>query len=646
MASNDAILLDGILDDRLGPNPTPQERGEAFERFVFEQILSEYELGVDDISSRWVDGRQDGGIDGFFVLANGRLVDESWPSHDVRGPAEMDVWIISCKHHETFQLAVMDKLYATVSELLDFQKAAAGMRARYSDEIIQIRESFARAFRLLALRLSAITVNVCYASRGDTRTISAETIARGRQLQDEISGQFSKSTSRVSYYGAAELVELSRRRRRTEFSLAYERCLSQGERYVVLSRLADYAAFVLDENSRVRRHLYESNVRDFAGMNRVNADIRRSLDRTDGPDFWLLNNGITILVANAVITGTEVSMTDPQIVNGLQTTESIARYFADGGTDPAKRTLLVRIIKTVDIELRDSIIRATNNQTEVEQQSLHAMDSIQRNVEMILRREDWYYERRANYYSNLGMPRYRIVSPLYVAAAAVGVLLRDPIRARSLRQKSLRNHAEYRSIFSEQVPIAAWPRIVGLVRACDRVLSQIRARKDVNENDRFLKRWRHILGVLVLGRHFQTFAYSAKDVGSIPANHDFESDALAIWQFVESRGLGAVEGHKDFARCATLASSELGIANPEVFGPRNATGAPKTTAGQHIFTDVQRSAATDMLNPEGCSRGVLQSNLRSSLGVSKHDAHLLVDELMALKRIRFVEGRMFPGEVA
>jgi hypothetical protein len=50
-----------------------------------------------------------------------------------------------------------------------------------------------------------------------------------------------------------------------------------------------------------------------------------SLDDPSGPDFWWLNNGITILATSATMVGKTLHLEDIQIVNGLQTTETIFR---------------------------------------------------------------------------------------------------------------------------------------------------------------------------------------------------------------------------------------------------------------------------------------------------------------------------------
>jgi hypothetical protein len=71
MARNDTILIDGILDDRVAERLPSDRRDEAFEYFAFEQVLRDADLSRDEIEAGWIDGRDDGGIDGLFILVNG-----------------------------------------------------------------------------------------------------------------------------------------------------------------------------------------------------------------------------------------------------------------------------------------------------------------------------------------------------------------------------------------------------------------------------------------------------------------------------------------------------------------------------------------------------------------------------------------------
>ncbi|MEB8536105.1 hypothetical protein, partial [Acidithiobacillus ferriphilus] len=76
MAKNDRFLLDGIVDDRVAARSPSDKRDEAFEYLAFEQVMKDFDLSNDELLSGWIDGRQDGGIDGFFILVNGHLLQD------------------------------------------------------------------------------------------------------------------------------------------------------------------------------------------------------------------------------------------------------------------------------------------------------------------------------------------------------------------------------------------------------------------------------------------------------------------------------------------------------------------------------------------------------------------------------------------
>ena len=62
MATNDTILIDGILDDIISSNgmdDTNENRGKAFEDFAISELLKNYDLTRDQIIDGLVDGSDD-----------------------------------------------------------------------------------------------------------------------------------------------------------------------------------------------------------------------------------------------------------------------------------------------------------------------------------------------------------------------------------------------------------------------------------------------------------------------------------------------------------------------------------------------------------------------------------------------------------
>lgn len=52
-----------------------------------------------------------------------------------------------------------------------------------------------------------------------------------------------------------------------------------------------------------------------------------TLEAQDEIDFWNLNNGITLLTSSATLYDDTIEAENIQIVNGLQTTNTIFNYF-------------------------------------------------------------------------------------------------------------------------------------------------------------------------------------------------------------------------------------------------------------------------------------------------------------------------------
>lgn len=485
MAKNDVVLLDGIVEERVAEQHPSAQPDEVFEFLAFEQILKDYDLSKEELEAGWVDGPNDGGIDGFFTFVNGHLLTDGesfvWP----RKNASIDVNVLTCKHHDTFKQAPINSIFATAQELFDFGRDPSAIAGRYSPDLLRARGLLQLAYRRLSSILPTVRLKFSYVSRGDTHDIGENVRTRAEQLTEQVAALFSSCEVTFDFVGAAELLQLYRRMQSFSLELPFVECLcGRTDGYVLLARLDHYCRFVTDDNGSLRRYLFDSNVRDYLADTRVNEDILDSL-KAPGTEFWWLNNGITILATGATIVGKTIQLQNIQIVNGLQTTESIFNYFGGGGQREDARSLLVKVIVSSDAMVRDRIIRATNNQNPVELASLHATEKIQRDIEEILERNEWYYERRKNYYRNIGKPASRFVTPLYIAGGFVSLVLKNPAVGARLKQRFMRNPSSYAAVFSSAVPIEVWPAIVGTMKAVEEQLSRIRIVKG-ESGERFL----------------------------------------------------------------------------------------------------------------------------------------------------------------
>jgi AIPR protein len=132
--------------------------------------------------------------------------------------------------------------------------------------------------------------------------------------------------------------------------------------------------------------LMSPNVRDYLGMTRsernINNGIQSTARETPG-EFWIYNNGLTVLVHSYVADGPRddgtwrLIVTGLGIVNGAQTTGSIGTL-ADGtvdGLDAAE--VLTRFVVCEDEEVLADIIRFNNTQNKVEAADFRSKDPVQ-----------------------------------------------------------------------------------------------------------------------------------------------------------------------------------------------------------------------------------------------------------------------------
>lgn len=528
MARNDTILLDGIIEDRSDKISSSIDRGEIFEKFSFEQILKEFDLDNDELNSGWVDGGHDGGIDGFYLFLNGHLMQEFddvlWPKKN----AELIIYIITCKHHDTYKQAVLESLISTINEIFDFRVSEENLIGSYNKDVLKKRRMLISCYKKISTILTSLEIKFYYASRGETTEIGSSVISRSQQIVKITQDSFGESLVSFTFMGAKELIHAFRQVPKSTLELPYIDSLSRGERYILIVKLVDYYNFLRnDDNNTLRRYLFDSNVRDFMGLNFVNEDIKTTLNSMDSPDFWLLNNGVTILATSAKLVGQSINMEDIQIVNGLQTSESIFRHFSSGGNDIKDRAVMIKVIVSKEEKVRDQIIRATNSQTAVEQSSLHATEKIQRDIEDILLRHGLHYERRKNFYKNQSVELDTILTPLYIASGYICLILKNPYQAGKFKSRHLRNDNIYSEIFSEKNPLTYWPVICSIMKKCDNFLLNLKIDKG---GEGFLKKWRYILAIGTMAIKFGKFDYTHTELIGVDFDEHFQNDILTCWE--------------------------------------------------------------------------------------------------------------------
>lgn len=226
----------------------------------------------------------------------------------------------------------------------------------------------------------------------------------------------------------------------------------------------------------------------------VNQQIQLSLEANPTEtNFWLLNNGITIITPKAAPAGhLQLSIQDPQIVNGLQTSREIFNHFSKSVEREDNRSVLVRVIETDDTNLQDKIINATNSQNRMMPSQLRMTDQIHRNIEALFINVGLFYDRRKGLYRDQGKPIRKIISVTSATQAAISILLQRPNDARARPGDYFKNDDRYELVFGEnKFPLSAYLVCIQIIRCVEQFLQ----RKGVERRD--AKNLKFYIGALV-----------------------------------------------------------------------------------------------------------------------------------------------------
>lgn len=202
------------------------------------------------------------------------------------------------------------------------------------------------------------------------------------------------------------------------------------EAYFAIMPVKEYLKIILDEAGRIRSGIFELNVRDFAGIedNRVNQDIVTTIKSSDKSYFGLLNNGITIVGKTLSKMQGKYTIKNFYVVNGCQTTNVLSENLSDISED---MWISVKFVITQNDEIIKSIVKATNNQTEVEEIQLLSMNEYQQELESFFATytsyTKLYYERREGQFR--GVPEalpVKIINPELQMRCFASIFLQKP----------------------------------------------------------------------------------------------------------------------------------------------------------------------------------------------------------------------------
>lgn len=436
-----------------------------FEFFSAKIVLKSYTLSDEEIMQGIKGAGNDGGCDAIYIFCNGLLVKEDFlENREIPSDSLLEMIIIQSKTSTSFNEDVIMKWKTVSINLFDLNKDVADYSKRYNEDVRDSFQLFRDVYTALIRKRIKLTLKYWYISEGEQ--IHPNVKQQGEELKENVKGLFPSAKVSVEYFGAEKIMEILNTPDVRDYELILaDNPISLGvnKDYIALVSLGKYYNFITNGSDTLEQSIFESNIRDYQGSVVVNKEIHNTLVQNDSIDFWWLNNGITILASNiSPVTSRSLIITEPEIVNGLQTSNEIYNFFSEypEKLDSDSRHVLVRIIVPSTETVRDDIILATNNQTSIPKSSLRVSDSIHWQIEMFFRQRGLFYDRRKNHYKNLGKKRSEIISVSYLAQSLIAVLLQKPNYSRARPSTLLTNNDYYNFLYKGEIDLIVYYKII------------------------------------------------------------------------------------------------------------------------------------------------------------------------------------------
>ena len=232
--------------------------------------------------------------------------------------------------------------------------------------------------------------------------------------------------------------------------------------------------------------IFDENVRVFLEVRKgsINEEVYATCTADELAEFfWLLNNGVTITCKKFIPPRSPnsrgITLQSPQIVNGCQTSMTLAKALIDGRLQ-SDTCLLVRVLETQTPELVDRVTTATNSQYAVTPRDLRSNDSLQRTLKLGFKKLGKYYETKKGEFKVLPQKerRSKVVSNEKCGQSCLAAILKRPSVAMSKKAAVWEDGVGgYNDIFRRSAEELLYA--VSVYNYCDRRRKEIRKLKPI-----------------------------------------------------------------------------------------------------------------------------------------------------------------------
>lgn len=505
MSENDLVHLQANFQDWLDTRGKGLKGDiEPFLYYSVDQILKPFNLSDEDTEYGITDDPLDGGIDAIYFLVNRNTLVRDDLDVRTSGTSRIRLVMVQVKSslNETGYKAIeVEKFRLFTEDLLNLGRDASTLTHKYHSHLLTIMRTFKQRYIQLAGNFPDIAIDYYYVTRGDETVLGPDVEEAIDRLKGAVKALLPDAVCEFYPINTQALLAYVKKRKQKARTVSWSDIplLYEGV-YVGLVRLADYIEFLKDENGDLDESLFESNVRGYQRNTPVNREMRATLNPDSSADerikkrsemnFWLLNNGVTIISSGRFkpLPPRQLSIEDPQIVNGLQTSREIFNYYKDkkDTLNNDVRSVLVKAIPINDDVQRDVIIKATNSQNTMSSASLRATEYIHYSIESLFKRFDLYYDRRKGFHKDQGIPAAKIVSVSELVQSLVATVLHKPNDARGRPGDYISKDKEYSKLFKKDaLPLSTYLKCVKIIREIDSFLLQKKVEKGHQRNIKF-----------------------------------------------------------------------------------------------------------------------------------------------------------------
>ncbi len=404
-----------------------------FEHFINWLITSKY---VDDfdIDNVHTGGGNDLGIDGLAISINSFFISDYEQAlyyideHFKDKNLYIDFIVIQSKTSKGFDSGDIHKFFSGVEDIFSDFSTAANEKIESKLKIIELIYENSHRFT------KNPTCNIFYVSLGkvfeDKNLDNIKEKYKTNLYDMSIFGDIN-----IRYIGNDDIINFhksSQLKIEKKFpilkNVSFPTVDNIKEAYISIMPIKDYLD-IITEDGEIISDLFYDNVRDFQGDNPVNREISNTINSDNQKYFGFLNNGITLVTKEINKTGDDLIVNNFQIVNGCQTSTLLYNNRANINKDSY---ITIKIIGTDDNEIINSIIRATNRQTEVKSEAFESLKEFHKKLEEFYLQfpisdlNRIYYERRNKQYVQQSVPKPRVITLSAQVNAYVAMFIGQP----------------------------------------------------------------------------------------------------------------------------------------------------------------------------------------------------------------------------